>query len=94
MKELNDILWHVMDGMADDWESITQIKPHALQYCKITEDEISKALIVLYEANLIEAMDENGYSISSLPSNIRETWFRMTTQGRLLWDSEGIKYRD
>lgn len=95
MKKMDSITWHIMDAMAEDWESVAQVEPHVLKFCGATpRDRIGKILISLHEDGFLQAMDKNGNGISVLPDDVMETWFRMTPKGRSLWNSEGVKYRD
>ena len=92
---MDSLKWHVMDALADDWESIAQIRPHIHQYCgPVSDEEIFHILRQLREDDLVEIMKVPGQ-----PENVFETqreacWFGMTQTGRTLWDSEGPKYRD
>ena len=95
MESLDPLTWHVMDAMADDWESIAQIRPHVLQYCGATPDErIFQILRQLHENELIKIMDDDGYGTSSFPSDPSECWFCMSDAGEALWEAEGSRYRD
>lgn len=95
MTELDSLTWHVMDAMADDWESIEQIRPHVHRYAEPASDEaIIQVLRRLHENGLVKVMDAEGYGVGSLPSPASNCWFSMTARGRLLWDAEGKKYRD
>jgi hypothetical protein len=95
MEALDELTWHVMDAMADDWESIVQIRPHVFQYCGPTSDDtIFQTLLRLHEAECIEIMDEEGQGTSVFPDDPKGCWFSMTKRGRSLWNSEGSKYRN
>ena len=96
MQSLDSLTWHVMDAMAEDWESIAQIRPHVLQYCGgVTSNErIFQILRQLHENELIKIMDEDGYGASSFPSDPSECWFCMSDTGKALWQAEGSKYED
>lgn len=95
MTELDSLTWHVMDAMADDWESIEQIRPHVRRYAEPASDErIFQILRQLHENELVRIMDGKGYGTRRFPTEPRDCWFSMTERGRALWDAEGIKYRD
>jgi hypothetical protein len=95
MQALDSLTWHVMDAMADDWESIVQIRPHVRQYCgSIPDERIFQILRQLHENQLIKIMDADGHGTSSFPDDPSECWFCMSETGEALWDAEGSKYRD
>jgi hypothetical protein len=95
MHTLDSLTWHVMDAMADDWESIVQIRPHVQQYCGATpDDRIFQILRQLHTNGLVRIMDLDGHGPDSFPSDPQESWFDMTDSGRLLWETESSKYRD
>jgi hypothetical protein len=95
MTELDSLTWHVMDALADDWESIEQIRPHVHRYAEPASDEaIIQILRRLHEIGLVTIMDAEGYGVGSFPAQASDCWFSMTERGRLLWDAEGEKYRD
>lgn len=95
MRSLDKFTWHVMDAMADDWESIAQIRPHVHQYFGVASDEeIFAALRQLHQDRLVEIMKVPGQAIDIFQRDPEACWFGMTGTGRKLWDSEGAKYRD
>jgi hypothetical protein len=95
MRALDTLTWHVMDAMADDWESVEWIRPHVHEYVgPVSDEEILAILRLPHSRKLVEIM-----KVPSQPDNVLETqpmacWFGMTEAGRNLWDSEGVKYRD
>jgi len=92
---LDKVTWHVMDAMADDWESIAQIRPHVHQYCGVRSDEeIFAALRDLHQDELVEIMKVPEQASDTFQTHPDACWFGMTETGRKLWDSEGVKYRD
>jgi hypothetical protein len=97
MRALDAHTWHVMDAMADDWESIAQIRPHVEGYCGVTtNDRIFDTLRSLHSDGLIEIMEVGAHSNSVFPaSDARNTaWFCMTDAGRALRDAQGEAFRD
>jgi len=79
-----------MDAMADDWESIVQIRPHVHQYCGPTPDDwIFQILRQLHESGFVRIMDLDGHGTESFPSDPQESWFDMTDIGRLLLGFRG-----
>ena len=69
MRALDDHTWHVMDAMADDWESIAQIRPYVEEYCGVTTDErIFDTLRSLHSDGLIEIMEVGTHSNSVFPA--------------------------
>ena len=84
-----------MDAMADDWESIVQIRPHVQQHCGATpDDRIFQILRQLHAAGFVRIMDLDGYGTDAFPADPRESWFDMTDTGRELWDAQRSKYRN
>ncbi len=84
-----------MDAMADDWESIEQIQPHVNRFHgQVDDDQIFQILKDLCDNKLVKIMDGNGYGTDKFSEDSRLCWFKMTEIGKLLWDSEGYKYRD
>lgn len=95
MLTLGALEWHVMDSMADDWESMVQILPHVAKYCGTTPNQrIFDILQQIHRFALIRIMAADGYRIDGFPADPRDFWFSMTDSGRELWDAEGHKYRD
>jgi hypothetical protein len=92
---LDTLTWHVLDALADDWESVEWIRPHIQEYVGVVSDEqILAVLRHLHSEKLVEVM-----KVPNQPDNVLEVdpaacWFGMTEAGRKLWDSEGAKYRD
>jgi len=94
MKGLSSLEWHVLDAMADDWESIEQIAPHVERFHgPVSRECIMEILGVLYGQNLVEAMTENGDAVTG-PCHPASDWFRMSSEGRAIWDGNGARYRD
>jgi hypothetical protein len=94
MKSLDSLTWYIMDAMADDWESIVQLRPCDTQFCGDTPDPLIVAVLQdLHQAGLVRLMDENGTGTDEFPADTRDHRFEMTSNGRALWDSEGHKYR-
>jgi hypothetical protein len=92
---MDSLTWHVMDALADDWESIAQIRPHVHHYCGPASDQqIVDILRQLREDKLIEIMKVPEQSDHIFEIQPEVCWFGMTEAGRVLWDSEGAKYRD
>ena len=95
MRSLDKLTWHVMDAMADDWESIAQIRPHVHQYCGVTSDEdIFAALRHLHQDTLVEIMKVPDQASDVFQTHPEACWFGMTDAGRKLWASERAKYGD
>jgi hypothetical protein len=91
---LDKLQWHIMDAMADDWESIEQIRPHVAKYCgNVLDHQIFVQLRDLHRHGFVRLMDENGYGKDDFPAEAGKYWFDMTDAGRALWDSEGFKHR-
>jgi hypothetical protein len=58
MRTLDATTWHIMDAMADDWESIVQIRPYVEEFCGPTpEESIFDTLRSLHADDLIEIME-------------------------------------
>lgn len=95
MRELDSLTWHIMDAMADDWESIEQIEPHVRRFHGSAERHaILEILCRLHDDSFLRIMDENGNGTDDFPDGPETAWFSMTDTGRELWDSDGHKYRD
>ncbi len=95
MDEFDSLTWHIMDAMADDWESIEQIQPHVNRFHgQVDDDQIFQILKDLCDNKLVKIMDGNGYGTDKFSEDSRLCWFKMTEIGKLLWDSEGYQYRD
>jgi len=91
---MDSLTWYVMDALADDWESIEEIRPHIAEYHGSASDrEIFDTLRALHARDLVRLMDENGYGTGEFPDDPNGYWFSMTEAGRALWDAEGEKYR-
>jgi hypothetical protein len=92
---MDSLTWHVMDALADDWESIAQIRPHLLQHCGQASDlQIFGILRQLHVERFIEIMKVPGQPEDVFETQPQACWFGMTALGRAHWDSEGAKYRD
>ena len=95
MRALDSLTWHTMDAMADDWESIEQIRPHVAQFCGVaSDDRIFQALRQLHADHLVRIIEPDGAETSAFPDQPEAYWFSMTEAGRQLWDREGSRYRD
>jgi hypothetical protein len=95
MNTLDSQTWLIMDAMADDWESIEQIRPHVSELNgHVSDDAISVTLRTLHDQGLIRIMDDNGNSVSDFPKDPTTCWFSITNNGRTLWDTQGVKYRE
>jgi hypothetical protein len=93
MQTLDKLQWHVLDAMADDWESIVQIRPHVAEFCGTTPDQrIFDILRTLHRLSFVRLMDSEGYGADAFPDDPRDYWFSMTESGRTLWDSDGNNY--
>ena len=97
MRTLDATTWHIMDAMADDWESIVQIRPYVEEFCGPTpEESIFDTLRSLHADRLIEIMEvgEHSNALFPPPETRERAWFAMTDTGRSLWDLHGGAYRD
>ena len=95
MRSLDALTRHIMDAMADDWESVEWIRPHVDQYVGPASDEqIIAVLRQLYSDNLVEIMKVPTQRENVLKVQPMACWFGMTQAGRNLWHAEGVKYRD
>jgi hypothetical protein len=93
MHSFDALSWHVMNAMADDWESIEQIRPVVYRHHGQASDKrIFQILRQLHENELIRVMDEDGYATAAFPADPTACWFSMTETGQTLWDSEATKY--
>jgi hypothetical protein len=93
MNNIDIISWHILNAMADDWESLEQIHP------SVNRDAVpvSKEIIVahledLKKNGLIQIMDNKEFNRMEILKDPIEYWFGMTKSGRSLWDSESNKY--
>ena len=94
MRALDRLTWHIMDAMADDWESIDQIQPYIRDYCGPMADErVITILRELHAEGLIEIMEVGEDRNDSFPADPSRSWFSMTPTGRALWDRQGGPYR-
>jgi hypothetical protein len=95
MKPRFDALtWYVMDATADDWESIAQVIPDVEDFLGPQDPaEIRRIILRLFEEGLFEMMPLEGLTMESLQTDFDRCWFSMTTEGRRLWDEDGIHYR-
>ena len=92
---LDSLTWHIMDAMAEDWETIELIQPHVRLYCASFPDERVAAVIrELHAEGLVEIMESGGDTNAVFPDDPRRTWFSITPSGRALWDAAGVYYRD
>lgn len=95
MRTLDSLTWHILDAMAEDWETVELIQPHVREYCASVPDErIASVLRELHAEGLVEIMEVGGATNSVFPDDPRRTWFAMTPSGRALWDEAGGNYRD
>jgi hypothetical protein len=95
---LDEFTWHMMDAMADDWESLDQTVPHIERFLGSTDrSRVAQLLVELVSEGLLREMERLPYQ-QLTPEMILhapiEYWFSMTPGGRALWDSEGHRYRD
>jgi hypothetical protein len=57
MRSLDRLTWHVMNAMADDWESIVQIRRDLHPYFdEISDEQIVSILRHLHGEKLVEIM--------------------------------------
>lgn len=91
---ISSLTWHVMDALADDWESIEQIRPCVLQFVGATPDEeIFRTLRMLHDSQYIRLMNDSGNADDCFPDDPSHYWFSMTDAGRAIWDDEGVLFR-
>jgi hypothetical protein len=91
---MDSLTWHVMDALADDWESIAQIRPHVHEFVGLASDaQIFATLRRLQEARLVEIVPVANQPADIFESEPAACWFGMTEAGRKAWDSDGAKYR-
>ena len=91
---MDSLTWYVMDALADDWESIAQIRPHVHQYCgEASNEQIFQLRRQLREDKLVEIMKVPGQAENIFETRPEACWFGMTRAGRAVWDSEGAKFR-
>ena len=84
-----------MDAMADDWESIMQIRRDVNRQCGPASDEqIFAVLRELRADKLVEIMKVPGQAADILETHPESCWFGMTDSGRELWESESVKHSE
>jgi len=95
---IDEFTFHIMNAMADDWESLDQIVPDIEQiFGSVDRSEVVRLLVRLVSEDLVQEMKIVKYEslisemILKSPSRF---WFTMTDKGRAFWDSEAPKYFD
>ena len=86
-----------MDAMAEDWESVVQIRPHVEEFCGATSEAcIFDTLRGLHADGLVEIMEVGGHTntVFPAPATRGTAWFCMTDAGKSLWESQGAAFRD
>ena len=95
---LDEFTFHVMDAMADDWESLDQIAPHIEQFVGAADrGRIARLLVELVTEGLVREMERLPYQRLTAEMILEtpvEYWFAMTEAGRALWSLEAHKYDD
>jgi len=90
---MDSLTWHVMDSLADDWESIAQIRPHIHQYVgDVSDEQIFATLRRLQQDGLVDLMEVPDQPADVLDHDPAACWFGMTDAGRRAWDSQRSKY--
>ena len=76
---LNKINWHILDSMADDWESALTIQQDLKRdNIDLTISDIIERLEKLHSDGLVELNPET--------KNHENKWYGMTERGRSIWD--------
>jgi len=88
-------VWHVLDAMADDWESADQIEPPLARFVGPTSRAaIFSVLRELHRRGMIRLMNSGGYAEETFPPDPEGYWFSITDLGRECWDRHGSSFRD
>jgi hypothetical protein len=83
----------VMNATADDWESLEQIMPDAIECCDVSDrSTVVRVIVTLVEEGLLEEMRKRPITSELILQNPIEYWFAMTASGRSLWATETRKY--
>ena len=95
MEQIDSLTFHILNAMADDWESIAQIEPQIAGYVGgVDRSEIFTVLRRLYVTGDIRAMDENGYGVDAFPDDPALAWFSMTDSGRGVFERNFSRFDD
>ena len=90
---LDKLSFEVMNATADDWESLEQIMSAVEKYAGDTGRlAVARLIFDLVSEGLFEVGQNKSVTPELIVKDPLEYWFRMTTQGRALWDAEAHKY--
>jgi hypothetical protein len=82
---LDELACHVMDTMADDWESIDQIVPHVERWLGPSErSRVASVLVDLISEGLVHEMHQVDYEQLTVDMILQmpvEFWFSMSQRG-------------
>jgi hypothetical protein len=93
MNNIDRISWHILNAMADDWESLEQIHPSVNRDTgPVSREVIIEHLEDLKKERLVQIMDDKDFNGIEILKDPIEYWFGMTESGRSLWNSESNKY--
>ena len=99
-QHIDSLRWHVLDALADDWESPEQIKTSLSDYggSVPTDDELGDILQQLFEKHYIfltqNTLFDRGEVVRELSgeTSSRRFWFGRTDIGYLAWEALSEKY--
>ena len=91
---LDALSWEIMNATADDWESLEQIHSQVHRHLgTVTAEAIAEAVVRLFASGRFEARQADSIDLvesvdpQTLLREPMEFWFRMTPQGRTIWES-------
>jgi hypothetical protein len=84
-----------MNATADDWESLDQIVPEVRRFHGPAQPAVvAQAIIRLVNDGLLEEMRGGAVEVEPMLREPVEFWFRMTGQGRTVWEAEATQHAD
>ena len=99
-QHIDSLRWHVLDALADDWESPEQIKKSLSDFCRSapTDEELGDILQELFEKQCIfltlNTLFDRGEMMRELhgETSSRKFWFGRTDIGYMAWKELSEKY--
>ena len=90
---LDRLSFHILNTMADDWESLEQIAPHVMEFSGIgNTSQIACVIVDLVSEGLLVEMKHVSLTPEMIVQTPIEYWFRMTPRGRALWEAESRNF--
>ena len=99
-QHLDSVRWHVLDALADDWESPEQIKKYFEDFMGHvpTNQELGQILQELFETHYIFLTLNTLFDLGEVMRELNEEttsrrfWFGRTDIGYMAWEALSEKY--